>query len=485
MPLTEGLNLALMLAESGMIDSAVNEIMVRPQLLMAAEATPGIKASIQNQMLKWRAQMTRNLSKVSISENIQQEFKFYEQAKDWDEETFLAKSGDIVKSLEGRSNFYFKAKRLVDADHHKHNPMFQRYFCDQWYEHLVQALKDVQESELTDAKDELLRDLYQRIETMQQMKEVADEGDEKRAGRLWDMAKAKLTRTDVDTMKSIAKFLKKNQGLQEIAEKLGRMASEIDDPTKERVKVEELKLVEEQSDNVTDDIVGIHESDDLAKLLPNEAMFLAYPELEVVFYKHLIDKRLMNYRVRGTNRKLRKVKSFKRQSKQVEQDKGPFIVCIDASGSMSGFPENCAKALAYGLMQIALADDRDCFVIMFSTQQITYELTKQDGLKEMINFLSYSFHGGTDLAPVLDQSIDLMGSEKYKNADLVVLSDFIAPSQPEEMQKRVAKLKEQRNRFHAVSLSKYGNPELLEMFDFCWSYHPSTFSQFGKLFRWK
>lgn len=41
------------------------------------------------------------------------------------------------------------------------------------------------------------------------MKEVADEGDEKRAGRLWDMAKAKLTRTDVDTMKSIAKFLKK------------------------------------------------------------------------------------------------------------------------------------------------------------------------------------------------------------------------------------------------------------------------------------
>ncbi|MEF1219961.1 VWA domain-containing protein, partial [Photobacterium damselae] len=313
---------------------------------------------------------------------------------------------------------------------------------------------DVQESELTDAKDELLRDLYQRIETMQQMKEVADEGDEKRAGRLWDMAKAKLTRTDVDTMKSIAKFLKKNQGLQEIAEKLGRMASEIDDPTKERVKVEELKLVEEQSDNVTDDIVGIHESDDLAKLLPNEAMFLAYPELEVVFYKHLVDKRLMNYRVRGTNRKLRKVKSFKRQSKQVEQDKGPFIVCIDASGSMSGFPENCAKALAYGLMQIALADDRDCFVIMFSTQQITYELTKQDGLKEMINFLSYSFHGGTDLAPVLDQSIDLMGSEKYKNADLVVLSDFIAPSQPEEMQKRVAKLKEQRNRFHAVSLSK-------------------------------
>lgn len=36
MPVSEGLNFALMLAESGIIDSAVHEVMVRPQLLMAA-----------------------------------------------------------------------------------------------------------------------------------------------------------------------------------------------------------------------------------------------------------------------------------------------------------------------------------------------------------------------------------------------------------------------------------------------------------------
>ncbi len=42
------------------------------------------------------------------------------------------------------------------------------------------------------------------------------------------------------------------------------------------------------------DIVGIHESDDLNKMLPNETMFLAYPELEVIFYKHLADKRLLS-----------------------------------------------------------------------------------------------------------------------------------------------------------------------------------------------
>lgn len=57
---------------------------------------------------------------------------------------------------------------------------------------------------------------------------------------------------------------------------------------------------------------------------------------------------------------------------------------------MSGFPEQCAKAMAYALMQIALAEQRDCYVIIFSTEHITYELTKQDGLREAADFLTYS-----------------------------------------------------------------------------------------------
>ncbi|MGF1681521.1 ATPase RavA stimulator ViaA [Photobacterium minamisatsumaniensis] len=482
MPVSEGLNLAMMLAESGIIDNAIHEMMMRPQLIVAAESNPGIKSAMKSQILKWRGQVQRRITKVSVEERFHQEIELHQDVINWGRDYFDEHVLDVVKQLEGHSAFYFKAKTLLERDLQKHNPMFQSYFCHQWSQHLTQALTEAQLNELEQHKEKLLADLYQRIETMRQMEEVTEAGDEKKAGRLWDMAKAKLTKSDVTTLKSIATFLKKNNGLQEIAEKLGRMANEVDDPNKERVRSEDLKMVEEQSDNVTDDIVGIHESDDLSKLLPNEAMFLAYPELEVVFYKHLVDKRLLNYRMQGAQRKLRRVKAFKRQTKQVEQDKGPFIVCIDASGSMNGFPEQCAKALAYGLMQIALAEDRDCYVIMFSTQQITYELTKQDGLSEALNFLSYSFHGGTDLGPVLDQSIDLMCGEKYKNADLVVLSDFIAPSQPEEMMKRITKLKEHKNRFHAVNLSKYGNPELMTIFDHCWSYHPS---KLGRLLKWR
>lgn len=467
----DGLNLALMIADSGIVEYAVNDLMARSQLMVMAE-NRGVKASVKNHLSKWRGSVKRRITKVCETERFQQELSLYQEVIHLTENEFFERIDDVVRKLEWHSAFYLQARRLLDKNKGLNNPMFPHYFCDQWYQSLFEAIKQAQVTELEANKEKVLNDLYQRMETMKNMDKVTDSGDEGSVGRLWDMASAKLSKTDVSVMKRYAEFLKKNNGLQEIAEQLGRMANEVDDPDLQRTPAEELQMVEEKSDEATDDIVGIHESDDLNKLLPNETMFLAYPELEVVFYKHLADKRLMNYRVQGKSRTLRKVRAQKPDNQQVEIEKGPFVLCVDASGSMSGFPEQSAKAMAYALMQIALAEGRDCYVILFSTEQITYELTKQDGLREAADFLTYTFHGGTAFEPVLMKSIDLMSGDKYRNADLVVLSDFIAPRQSEEMLAKVEALKEQKNRFHAVSLSKYGNPALMSMFDHCWAYHP-------------
>lgn len=475
----DSLNLALMIADSGIVESAVNDLMARSQLMVMAE-NQGVKSSVKNHLLKWRGSVKRRITKVCETERFQQELSLYQSVIHLSEREFFEQIDEVVKKLEWHSAFYMQARRLLEKNKGVFNPMFPHYFCDQWYQSLSDAVKQAQLTELEANKEKMLADMYQRMETMKSMDKVTDGGDEGSVGRLWDMAAAKLSKTDVSVMKRYAEFLKKNKGLQEIAEQLGRMANEVDDPELYRTPAEELQMVEEKSDEATDDIVGIHESDDLNKLLPNETMFLAYPELEVVFYKHLADKRLMNYRVKGKSRTLRKVKAHKPDNQQVEIEKGPFVICVDASGSMSGFPEQSAKAMAYALMQIALAEERDCYVILFSTEQITYELTRQDGLREAADFLTYTFHGGTAFEPVLLKSIELMSGEKYRNADLVVLSDFISPRQSEEMLAKVEQLKLQQNRFHAVSLSKYGNPELMSMFDHCWSYHPSLVGRLMK-----
>ncbi|EJF1756914.1 ATPase RavA stimulator ViaA [Vibrio cholerae] len=475
----DAFNLVVAIAESGLIDTAVNDLVARSQVMMMAE-NRGVGTSVKNHLIKWRTSVRRRMTKVCETERFQRELALYQEVIHWDEETFFTQVPDVVKKLEWDSAFYLEARRLLEKEKLHHNPMFPHFFCDQWYKSLSDAIRQAQVIELKANKERMLADLYQRMETMRNMDKVTEAGDEAIVGRLWDMAAAKLSRNDLTVMKRYAEFLKKHKGMQEIAEQLGRMAGQVDDPDLNRAPAEEMQMVEERSDEATDDIVGIHESDDLNKLLPNETMFLAYPELEVVFYKHLVDKRLMNYRMQGKSRTLRKVRAHRPDNKQVDIEKGPFILCIDASGSMSGFPEQCAKAMAYALMQIALAEDRDCYVMLFSSEFITYELTRQDGLREASDFLSYSFHGGTDFEPVILKSIELMSSDKYRNGDLVVMSDFIAPKQSDELLAQVAELKTRKNRFHAISLSKYGNPQLMSMFDYCWSYHPSLVGRLMK-----
>ncbi len=475
----DGFELVLLIADSGVIETATNDLLARSQLMLTRESK-GVRSSVKNHLAKWRGSVKKRMTKVCETERFRTELALYQEVIHWDENTFFDQIDSVVNKLEWHSAFYTQARRLIEDNKSVNNPMFPHFFCDQWYKALSVSIRQAQVNELENSKEKVLEELYQRMETMRNMDNITESGDENSVGRLWDMAAAKLSRNDLTVMKRHAEFLKKHQTLQDIAEKLGRMASEVDDPALNRTPNEELQMVEEKSDEATDDIVGIHESDDLNKMLPNETLFLAYPELEVVFYKHLIDKRLMNYKVQGKSRTLRKVKAHKPENSKADIEKGPFIVCVDASGSMNGFPEQCAKAMAYALMQIALADDRDCYVMLFSTEHITYELTKQDGLREVSDFLSYSFHGGTDLAPVLKQSVEMMSEGKYKNADLVVISDFIAPKQDEVMLNQVESLKRKKNRFHAISLSRYGNPQLMSMFDHCWHYHPNIIGRLAK-----
>ncbi|MGL6026220.1 MAG: ATPase RavA stimulator ViaA [Vibrio sp.] len=475
----DAFNLVLSIAESGLIDTAVNDLIGRSQVMMMAD-NRGVAASVKNHLLKWQTNVRRRMTKVCETERFQTELALYQKVIHWDEATFFAQAPDLLKQLEGYSSFYLQARRLLEKEQLHHNPMFPHFFCDQWYKSLSEAIRQAQLLELKESKERMLAELYQRMETLRNMDNVTAAGDAAIIGRLWDMAAAKLSRSDLSSIKRYADFLKKHQTLQQIAEQLGRMAGQNDDPDLKRAPTEVLQMVEQRSDQATDDIVGIHESDDLSKLLPNETLFLAYPELEVVFYQHLIDKRLMNYRMQGQSRTLRQVRAQRPDHKQLEIEKGPFVVCIDASGSMAGFPEQCAKAMAYGLMQIALAENRDCYVMLFSSELITYELTRQDGLREASDFLSYTFHGGTDFEPVILKALELMNGETYRNSDLVVVSDFIAPKQSEELLAQVAAIKARKNRFHAISLSKYGNPQLLTMFDHCWSYHPSLLGRLIK-----
>ncbi len=475
----DSLNLIMSIAESGIVDNAVSDLIAGSHGLVSER--PAIKSAITNHLTKWQAKVKQRMLNVSKNTFIPKELALYQQVIHWDAAQFQANINAVIEQLYGHSAFYYQARRLVDKNATAHNPMFAEYFCEQWHQSLIESVKALQLEELDNNIETLREDLQQRLNTLDELTNASGVEPVGIAARIWDMSGAKLSRQDIKVMQQHARFLTKHQELQDIAAQLGRMAQESDDAeTKPVSEAQDMAFVAEQSELAMDDIVGIHQSDDLSRMLPNETMFLAYPELEVVFYKHLVDKRLLNYRMQGKARVLRKVQAQQSSPQTIERECGPFILCVDASGSMRGFAEQSAKALAYALMQIALADKRDCYVMLFSTEHISYELTRQDGLREAADFLSYTFHGGTDLQPVLAHSVELMSESRYKNADLVVLSDFIAPKPPQELLAQVDNLKAANNRFHAMSLSKYGDPQVMNIFDHCWSYHPTMVGRLTK-----
>ncbi|VEC85081.1 VWA domain protein interacting with AAA ATPase [Raoultella ornithinolytica] len=167
-----------------------------------------------------------------------------------------------------------------------------------------------------------------------------------------------------------------------------------------------------------------------------------------------------------------------------EQPRGPFIVCVDTSGSMGGFNEQCAKAFCLALMRVALADNRRCFIMLFSSEVVHYELTGPQGLEQAIRFLSQRFRGGTDLASCFRSIIERMQNPQWVDADAVVISDFIAQRLPDEVINKVGELqRKHHHRFHAVAMSVHGKPGIMRIFDHIWRFDTGLRSRL--LRRWR
>lgn len=475
----EELELAVAVLESGTLEFIMTEIKAIPELFAAGDSSEGLRASLSNHLSSWKNKAKRKLLSEPTQLELSKEIAYFNSVQLYSEEEFLNNIQSIVNNVDINSCFRDQAIELIKKE--SNNPLFRDYFFEQWHQAIFDSLQQTQLESLQKDKEELLADLYQRQDTIAKLTQIDQNINKQNSMRLWDMAKAKLTKGDVKALKRTAKLLTKHDELQKIAMQLGRMASNKSDEYLNRAKVDKLERKQSQIDS-TGNIVGIKQSDELERLLPAELMFLSSTDLDVLFYKNLIEKRLSTYQQQNKQIEYEKITRYELQRKKAEQDKGPFIIAIDASGSMMGGAEKCAKAFAYGLMQIALTEKRECFVIIFSAQQVTYELTHEEGLSEILNFLSYSFHGGTDLASVLESAFSLMSSEKYRNADLIVLSDFIVPSIQAKTLDKLNKLKEQSNRFYALSLSNYRNQEVLTVFDHHWAYNPSKVANFKRLF---
>lgn len=475
----EELTLGLTLTETGLLEAVIAEILVLPQLAAFMTKNNAARKAIQTQLVKWKDDVREELMHVEIDDDLREELYLYQTAQTWEPEHFSLHLPHLIASLENKSGFYLTARKLAELESQKPIDMLYRQFMQAWQKYLVDSLTALQQDVIQVHKERLLSDIYKRIENSENFLKLSDSKDTEVGTPLWDMSDASLKKQDMKHLRKIADKLKKHPKLLEIAENIGRSAEATPEPESFREKVEIDEIEQTNSDFIPDDIVGIYPNNDISRMVANEAVYLSDPEVEILFYKRLVEKQLMNYQYQGVEEHHVHKTYYQLSKGQKIKPGGPFILCLDASGSMQGEPEKLAKALTLALMQFALEQQRECKLMIFSKDFIDYDLTGESGLNDLMDFVGYTFHGGTDLEPVLSRSIDLMYSNEYRNADLVVVSDFIAPSQPYSLLKKIRKLKEAENRLHAVTLSHHANPGVMRIFDKTWNFIPSRFHLFG------
>jgi len=375
--------------------------------------------------------------------------------------------------------FYYDEfqKSLSPPKKDKNNINFQsvkEHFTDKWGGLLFHKKLKWELDIIEEQRKKFCEELYAQIEQLKKLQELLEPfmGE---LGRLWDMSKGRWQKVNFDILKKYAELLERDKSLQELAEMLGRMR-QVEREYEEEIFAEMvIKPAWKAEHAAKSELVGIHESDDISSMLPAEAALLADETTELLFYKKFAEKKLQTFEYQAKVLTYEEEERKNKRQKEKEEKKGPFIICVDTSGSMHGTPETVAKTLCFALLKMAVKDNRKCYLISFSTAIETLNLTDlKNNLDKLIGFLSMSFHGGTDAAPAMRESLKMLETEDYKKADVIMVSDFVMPGFDEQTTNQINAAKENKTKFHSLVIGDSGNKSTIEEFNSNWVYNTNN-----------
>lgn len=355
---------------------------------------------------------------------------------------------------------------------------FERLYLDllaTWDAVLQSRILDYQLRHLEDAVQGHTDLMEAKMQEFQQLKKLLNPFGQY-LGRYWDLSGEVWQKSAFDLIDSYNKLLEQEESVKELADLLGRLREaelEIEEESIEKTIIRKEWVLDPYSKAEID---GIRQSDDLNHLLSSEAALLAEPLTEDLFLKKYVDQQLLSFRFQEKKLVTSKDKEIEIYRRVKQKEKGPFIVCVDTSESMLGKPELIAKVLCLALVKIAARDNRRAYLINFSSGIEVIDLFDINrSLDQVANFLNMSFYGGTDISLPLYEAIRQLRGNNYRDADVVVISDFIMYHVDTDVLEQVKYFQQHQNtQFHSITLSKEANLQIVQTFDTNWLYDQSN-----------
>jgi uncharacterized protein with von Willebrand factor type A (vWA) domain len=292
--------------------------------------------------------------------------------------------------------------------------------------------------------------------------------------RYWDLGTPLYRDGDLDVLRHYDEVLQQEDNIRKLADLLGRLRKaeiEADEETYERTFIRRKRI---EDPDVPAAVTGVKPWNSIRHALASEWALFAEEQTTSLFLKKWADHQLLNHEHADSHFiPHQEVFAESREVKKTRR-KGPFIICVDTSGSMEGEPERIAKVLCFAVLKVAAADQRRAFLINFAQGISVLDLDEiGQSLDALLAFLGMSFRGGTDISLALHEALHRLETDQYREADVLVISDFIMYRVSDDLTRRMQS--QQRNkdtRFHNVTISDQANPDVIALFDNHWVYDP-------------
>jgi uncharacterized protein with von Willebrand factor type A (vWA) domain len=294
----------------------------------------------------------------------------------------------------------------------------------------------------------------------------------KNLGRLWDLSEGTFETSGFEILDTFAKLLENDESLKELADLLGRQTrAQISYEKELRDKVV-IKSSWQPKHAYKGEINGLRYSNDISAVLPSELSLMNNPAAKKLFQLKFAQKQLLSYDYQLLEEEQEESKEKEETTVEKKEPKGPIIICVDTSGSMQGTPENIAKTITFALSKIAIEEERKCYLISFSTNIETLDLTdfSDNPIGKLVQFLRMSFHGGTDATPALKHAVKMLSENEWKNADVLMISDFVMQSLDNDIKEQIESAQEDNTNFHSLVIGGSGNNAAINSFNHNWFY---------------
>ena len=262
------------------------------------------------------------------------------------------------------------------------------------------------QEDLKDAMSDLGSQLHQTLENnshsfseamsqaMQETKQTKDSLKSLLGGTSAGSGDAELKKVPLRDQISLAEKIASNKQMKEIADWAGRFK-----------QIARKKQKSKHSDSM--ERSGVTVGNDIERLLPMELGLYTHPITKSDFLRRFVEGQTMQYEQKGHE----------------VLGKGPIVLCLDQSGSMHKL-DTQSKGFTLALMSIARKQKRDFCLILFSTRTkiFKYERGKIKS-SDMINLAQTFLGGGTDFALPLEKAMNVINESRFKQADLVFITD--------------------------------------------------------------